>query len=194
MSQDIFAESAGDRQLLAVSPSERDHRQGSLDARVVLVEYGDYQCPQSGELYALIQAIQVQLNRNLNEKNYLCFVFRHFPQPQLNPQSQKAAAAAEAAGAQGQFWQMSEILWEHHQDLGDGYLVEYAANLGLNVTQFLRDIAGEVYGDRIRQDIESGRRSGVTRTPALFINSIRYQNALEFGPLLNAVIESGGLV
>ncbi|MBD2027207.1 disulfide bond formation protein DsbA, partial [Leptolyngbya sp. FACHB-711] len=75
-----------------------------------------------------------------------------------------------------------------------GYLVEYAANLGLNVTQFLRDIAGEVYGDRIRQDIESGRRSGVTRTPALFINSIRYQNALEFGPLLNAVIESGGLV
>lgn len=194
MSQDIFAESAGDRQLLAVFPSERDHRQGSLDARVVLVEYGDYQCPQSGELYALIKAIQAQLNRSLNEENYLCFVFRHFPQPQLYPQSQKAAAAAEAAGAQGRFWQMSEFLWEHHQDLGDGYLVEYAANLGLDVTQFLRDIAGEVYGDRIHQDVDSGRRSGVTRIPALFINSIRYQGVLEFEPLLNAVIESGGLV
>ncbi|MBD1852303.1 thioredoxin domain-containing protein [Leptolyngbya sp. FACHB-711] len=193
MNQDISAESAGDRQLLAVSPSERDHRQGSLNARVVLVEYGDYQCPKSGEIYALIKAIQEQLDSNLKE-NYLCFVFRHFPQPQLYPQSQKVAAAAEAAGAQGRFWQMSEMLWEHRQDLGDGYLVEYANNLGLNITQFLRDITREVYSDRIKEDIEGGRRSGVTRIPALFINSIRYQNALEFEPLFNAVIESGGLI
>lgn len=191
MSHDFPADALGDCNQLALPPSERDHRQGSLNARVVLVEYGDYQCPQCRELYALIKTIQGELNTAFPEKNYLCFVFRHFPQPQIYPQAQKAAAAA--AGSQGQFWQMYEILFEHQQELGDGFLVEYANNLELDIAQFLRDIARGVHIDRINEDIASGVHSGVTSTPALFINGVRYRNALELKPLLTAIVESGNL-
>lgn len=189
---DVIPDDATSNQL-AVPPSEQDHRQGALNARVVLVEYGDYQCPRCGELYTSIKAIQCQLEVTLLGRDSLCFVFRHFPQPQIHPQAQKAAAAIEAAGAQGQFWQMYEILLEHQQALGNGYLAEYADRLGLNVPQFLRDIARGTYLDRINQDIESGIRSGVTDTPALFINGTRYRNALEIEPLLAAIVESGNL-
>lgn len=180
-----------DHNQLVVPPSEQDHRQGSLNARVVLVEYGDYQCSQCGELYTSIKAIQRQFEATLYGRDSLCFVFRHFPQPHIHPQAQKAAAATEAAGAQGQFWQMYEILLEHQQALENGYLAEYADRLGLNVPQFLRDLARGTYLDRINQDIESGIRSGVTHAPALFINGTRYRNALEIEPLLAAIVESG---
>ncbi|MEH2304062.1 DsbA family protein [Nostoc sp.] len=175
-----------ERDQLVVLPSEQDHRQGSLNARVVLVEYGDYQCPQCSELYTSIQAIQRQLEATLFGS--LCFVFRHFPQLQIHPQAQKAAAATEAAATQGQFWQMHEMLLKHQQELEDGYLAEYADNLGLDVTQFIRDIAQKVYVDRINQDITSGMESGVVSTPALFINGVRYRDALELEPLLVAII------
>lgn len=188
MSHNIPADAPDDRNLLAVPPSERDHRGGLLTAQTVLVEYGDYQCPQCKKFHALMKAVQSHLNEAVAEENYLCFVFRHFPQPQ-HPQAQKAAAATEAAGAQGQFWQMHEILLEH-QELGDGYLAEYASNLGLDVTQFLRDIARGVHLGHINQDIESGKRNEVDSTPALFINQVRYRNALEFEPLLTAIVES----
>jgi protein-disulfide isomerase len=184
MSGVICADASGDRNQLVVPPCEQDHRQGALNARVVLVEYGDYQCPQCSELYTSIKAIQRQLETTLFGRDSLCFVFRHFPQPQIHPQAQKAAAATEAAAAQGQFWQMHEMLLKHQQELGDGDLAEYADNLGLNVTQFIRDIAQKVYVDHINQDIASGIDSGVVSTPALFINGVRCGDDLELEPLL----------
>jgi protein-disulfide isomerase len=190
MSHDVSVENFSDCYQLAVPPSKRDHRQGSLNAHVVLVAYGDYQCPQCGELYISIQAIQRQFEATLFGRKTLCFVFRHFPQPQLHPQAQKAAAATEAAAAQGQFWQMHEMLLKHQQELGDGDLAECADNLGLDVTQFLRDIAQKVYVDHINQDIISGMDSGVVSAPALFINGVRYTDALEFEPLLIAIAEA----
>lgn len=199
MSHDISAEatdspiSTTDRNHLAVLPSEHDHRQGSLNANVVLVAYGDYQCSQCGKLYTLIQTIQKQSHELLREQNDFCFIVRHFPQAQIHPQAQKAAAASEAAAAQGQFWQMHEILLKHQHDLGDGYLAEYADTLGLDVTQFVRDIARNVYADSINQDIAGGMLSGVTSAPALFINGVRYKNALELELLLTAIAESRNL-
>lgn len=191
MSDVIPGDTPSNHNQLVVLPSEQDHRQGSLNARVVLVEYGDYQCPQCGELYLSIKAIQRQLEATLYGRDSLCFVFRHFPQPHIHPQAQMAAAATEAAAAQGQFWQMYEILLEHQHELGNGYLAEYADRLGLNVPQFLRGITRGTYLDRINQDIESGIRSGVTHAPALFINGARYRNALEIESLLAAIVEAG---
>ncbi|WNZ25771.1 DsbA family protein [Leptolyngbya sp. NK1-12] len=188
MSDVIPGDTPSNHNQLVVPPSEQDHRQGSLNARVVLVEYGDYQCPQCGELYISIKAIQRQLEATLFGRGFLCFVFRHFPQPHIHPQAQKAAAATEAAGAQGQFWQMYEILLEHQQELGNGYLAEYADRLGLNVPQFLRDIARGTYLDRINRDIESGIRSGVTDAPALFINNIRYTGRWRVTELMAAIV------
>jgi protein-disulfide isomerase len=152
---------------------------------------GTYQCPQCGKLHALIQTIQKRLNASFAQENNFCFIFRHFPQPQIHPQAPKAAAAGEAAAAQGQFWQMHEMLLTHQQELGDGYLAEYADSLGLDVTQFVRDIARKVHVDRINQDITSGTQSGEISTPMLFINSVRYKNALTLESLLIAITEAG---
>jgi protein-disulfide isomerase len=188
MGHDISVEAEGDRNQLVVSPSAQDYRQGSLNARVVLVEYGDYQCPQCGELYALIKTIHERLDGTFPEGNYLCFVFRQFPQPQIYPQAQKAAAAALAAGAQGQFWQMHDMLFNHQQALGNGYLVEYADRLGLDIPQFLREMTRQVHVDRINKDIESGLQSGVTTAPALFINGTRYRDRWNIEHLIAAIV------
>lgn len=174
------------RSLLAVPPSIQDHIQGVLDATVVLVLYGDYQSAQSAGVYRLIKIMQRQLSASLGE-GYLCFIFRHFPQCQLHAQAQRAAEAVEAASVQGQFWQMHDMLFNHQQALGNGYLVEYANQLGLDVCQFLQDLAGEVHLARINQDLESGLNSGVTTAPSLFINGIRYTDRWNIEPLTAAI-------
>ncbi len=174
------------RSLLSVPPSIQDHKQGVLDATVVLVMYGDYQSSQSADVYRLIKMIQRQLNVSFWE-NYLCLIFRHFPQHQIHAQAQHAAEAAEAAAVQDQFWQMHETLFLHQRELGDGYLVEYANYLGLNISQFLQDLSRGTHIDRINQDIEGGRQSGVTVAPALFINRIRYINRWNIEQLTTAI-------
>lgn len=192
MSHDISEAASGGRNPLVLPPSERDYHQGKLDAKVVLVEYGDYQCLECQELHSLIQAIQAQLDVTFAEENYLCFVFRQFPQPRIHPQAQKAAAAVLAAGAQGQFWQMHDMLFTHQQALGSGYLVEYADHLGLDVCQFLRAISRQVHRDRINEDITSGLQSGVETAPALFINGRRYRDRWDIEPLMAAIITDSG--
>ena len=162
-----------DRSLLFVPPSIQDRIKGVLNATVVLVMYGDYECSQSADVYRLIKVIGRQLSVSLGE-NYLCFIFRHFPQIEIHSHAQRAAEAAEAAAIQGQFWPMHEMLFSHQQELGNGYLVEYANNLGLDISQFLQDLSRGVHINHINADIEGGLRSGVEAAPALFINGIRY--------------------
>ncbi|OUL32014.1 disulfide bond formation protein DsbA [Nostoc sp. RF31YmG] len=173
---------------LVVPPSQRDHYQGMLNAPIILVEYGNYQCLQFREMHQLIQAIVQDFNSRLSEKNSICVVFRHFIEHSIYPQAQKAAETAEAAAAQGQFWQMHEMLLTHQQALGNGYLVEYANDLGLDICQFLQDISKKVHVDRINQDIESSRQSGVVTAPALFINGIRYRERWNMEQLMAAII------
>jgi protein-disulfide isomerase len=172
---------------LVVPVSTQDHSQGVLSAAVVLVMYGDYQCPRSAAVYKLIKIIRQELTVSFGE-DYLCFIFRHFPQIQIHPQSQRAAQAAEAAAAQGQFWLMSDTLFDHQQRLENGYLVEYANDLGLDIPQFLKELFKQVHVDRINQDIESGIRSGVTNAPALFINNIRYTGRWKITELTTAIV------
>ncbi|XGV98692.1 MAG: DsbA family protein [Leptolyngbya sp. BL-A-14] len=184
MSQD------GDEGLLAVPPSTQDHRQGSLNAVVVLVLYGDYQSPQSADVYRLVKVMQRQLSASSGE-DYLCLVFRHFPQRQLHAQAQRAAEAAEAAADQGRFWQMHDMLFNHQQELGNGYLVEYANRLELDISRFLQAMSGHRHIDRINQDIESGLNSGVAKAPALFINGNRYVDRWSMDGLMAAIATAG---
>ena len=172
---------------LSVPASQRDHYQGILNAPVVLVEYGNYQCPQCGEMHRLIQAIQQHFDAVLPEENWVCVVFRHFTQNSIYPQAQRAAEVAEAAAAQGQFWQMHELLFTHQQALENGYLVEYADSLGLDIPQLLQDISQQVHTVRINEDIASGHRSGVTAAPALFINGIRYTDRWNIEQLMATI-------
>ncbi len=172
---------------LLVPPSTQDWMQGILSAKVVLVMYGDYQCPRSADVYKLIKAIKRELSAAFGE-DYLCFIFRHFPQTQIYSHAQRAAQAAEAAAVQGQFWLMNDTLFDHQQRLENGYLVEYANDLGLDIPQFLKELSKQVHVDRINEDIEGGIQSGVTTTPALFINGIRYTGHWNTTELMAAMI------
>lgn len=129
-----------DNRSLFVPPSTQDHIQGVLNATVVFVMYGDYECFQSANVYRLIKVAQQQLQVSFGENN-LGFIFRNFAQIQIHPHAQRAAEAAQAAAAQGQFWQMHEMLFIYQQELENGYLVEYANRLGLDISQFLQDLS-----------------------------------------------------
>lgn len=148
--------------------NEIDHKRGPESAPLLLIAYGSYQCPQSGSAHKSVQ----NLHDALGEK--LCFVFRHFPQLEQYPQARKAAETAEAAGSQGKFWEMHDQLFANPEQLDDASLVEYADQLGLDVEQFLRELAQHLHRDRINGDIASGKAYGVSATPTFFI-SIRHQ-------------------
>jgi protein-disulfide isomerase len=172
---------------LLIPPSTQDWMQGVLSAKVMLVMYGDYQDSKSADVYKLIKAIRRELNASFGE-DYLCFIFRHFPQTQIHPQAQRAAQSAQAAAAQGQFWLMHDTLFTHQQKLENGYLIEYANDLGLDIPQFLKDLSKQVQIDRINEDIEGGIQSGVTTAPDLFINNIRYTGRWKMAELMTAIV------
>lgn len=148
--------------------SERDHAEGPADARVTLVEYGDFECPVCGEAYSAIKAAQKAFGPNLR------FVFRHFPLRSSHPHALAAAKAAEAAAAQDRFWAMHDILFRHQAELDEEALLRYARKVGLDLERFQRDLGGREAELRIREDLTSGGLSGVKGTPSLYVNGERY--------------------
>jgi protein-disulfide isomerase len=166
---------------LAVPVGESDHVQGPATAPVTLVEYGDYECPSCGQAYPIVKELQRRLGRQLR------FVFRNFPLATAHPHAERAAEAAEAAGAQGQFWAMHDVLVENQDALDDEDLVRYAAALGLDESQFVADLTGRAYAGRVREDFMGGVRSGVNGTPTFFINGVRHDGSFDLGTLLGAI-------
>ena len=162
---------------------ENDRVSGNPSTTVVLMEYGDYQCSQSGQAHQTIE----RLNRQLGDR--FCFVFRHFPQVELHPQSLKAAETAEAAGAQGKFWEMHSMLFENQQQLEDSNLIEYADSLELDIPQVLRELSDRIHRDRIQEDINSGIEHGVKDTPTFFIG-IRHEGTENLEVLLIRILEN----
>jgi protein-disulfide isomerase len=168
------------RLTLPVGP--RDHIEGPPDARLVLVEYGDYQCPYCGAAYPIVKRIQQSLGARLR------FVFRNFPITNAHPQAQWAAESAEAAAAQGKFWEMHDFLYENQRSLGDeAFFARFERKLKLDVAQLDREVAEHRHADRIQEDFLSGVRSGVNGTPTFFINDQRYDGYPEFAHLVAAL-------
>ena len=164
--------------LLIQEVNEKDQLQGNPDAAIELVEYGDYQCPHCGRAYPIIKKIQKALGNNIK------FVFRNFPLSNMHPDAASAAAAAEAAGVQGKFWEMHDTIFEHQNKLSEDDLYLYAEKLGLNVEQFQNDMLSEKIISKIEDDFESGMRSGVNGTPSFFVNGEKYSNDWEYEPFL----------
>jgi protein-disulfide isomerase len=117
----------------------------------------------------------------------LCFVFRHFPLTTIYPMAQHAAETAEAAGAQGRFWEVHNYLFKHQRSLCDKMLLRYAATLELDVERFEREIAEHVYAPKVHEDLQSGIESGVNGTPTFFINGKRENGVQDFSALVNAI-------
>jgi protein-disulfide isomerase len=166
---------------LTVAVDARDHRQGPDDAPVTLVEYGDYECPSCGAAYPIVKAVQARLGDELR------FVFRNFPLSEMHPHARLAAEAAEAAGAQGRFWEMHDLLFENQAALGGAALARYAGALGLDGRRFAADLEGRAFAARVDADVESGAYSGVNGTPTFFINGHRHDDSFDPETLLAAL-------
>lgn len=166
---------------LAVPVGSTDHADGRPDAAVTLVEYGDYECPHCGAAHPIVKRIREILAGRLR------FAYRHFPLSEIHPHAFLAAEAAEAAGAQGQFWEMHDMLFENQDALVHQDLLEYASDLGLDVRRFADEIRSGTFAEKIRKDFLGGVRSGVNGTPAFFINGVRHDGPWDGNSLLDAI-------
>ena len=153
---------------LVVPVNERDHIAGMPTAPVLLLEYGDFECPHCGRAYPIVEAVRRQLGSEM------AFVYRHFPLAEAHPHAVLAAEAAEAAGAQGKFWPMHHMLFEHQDALDRDDILDYADALELDLTRFARELGAETYATKVRDDFRGGVRSGVNGTPTFFINGVRF--------------------
>jgi protein-disulfide isomerase len=156
---------------------ELDHVRGLPDAPIELVEYGDFECPHCGRAAVVVQQLTDELGDRLR------FAFRHFPLSKMHPHARKAAQAAEAAGAQGKFWEMHDMLFANATALTVENLIEYAVLLKLDVSRFEAELTIDTYADRVQQDVASGVRSGVNGTPTFFISGKRHNKGYDLESL-----------
>ncbi len=164
--------------------TQADHMRGPENAPVTLVEYGDFECPHCGEAFPIIEELLRRLRR---EDNGIRFVFRDFPLAQSHPHAQAAAEAAEAAAAQGKFWEMHAKLFQNQNALTQKDLHDYAEQIGLDTQRFDREMSRRVYANKVQDDFLSGVRSGVNGTPTFFINGQRYDGPYDVDSLQAAV-------
>jgi protein-disulfide isomerase len=158
-----------------------DHVRGGSAAPLIL-EYGDYECPYSRRAFRQIERVERQLGNGVR------FAFRHFPLTEIHPHALAAAAAAEAAARQDQFWTMHELLFHRQLALEDDDLRRYAAEIELDVAQFDRDRTGAAVLGRVRRDVQSGLASGeVHGTPTLFIDGVVHRGDYDAATLLEAL-------
>jgi Na+/H+ antiporter NhaA len=166
--------------LAAPVDEERDHIRGPADAKVTLVEYGDFECPYCGQAEPVVRT----LLQNMGDLRY---VWRHLPLTDVHPNAALSAEAAEAADRQGAFWPMHDLLLEHQQELRPVDLVRYAAELELDVDRFHEDLRRRAGAAQIAEDIDSAGSSGVAGTPTFFINGRRQYGAYDINTLTAAV-------
>jgi Na+/H+ antiporter NhaA len=159
---------------------ERDHIRGPEEATVTLLEYGDLECPYCGQAEAVIREL-------LADFGELRYVWRHLPLNDVHPHAQLAAEAAEAAAAQGRFWDMHDLLLSQQDNLGLKAIMQAAESLELDTDRFREHLRKRKGAARIAEDVESADFSGVSGTPSFFINGQRHQGAYDIDTLSKAV-------
>jgi protein-disulfide isomerase len=150
--------------VLRLAVNSADHHLGNIHAAMTLVEYGDFQCPYCRRAHPLVK-------RLIKERgNSLHFVFRNFPLRKIHPLAHISAITAEAAGKQGKFWEIHDLIFENQDKLSKNYLLSLVEDIGLDLAQFAEDSKSERILGKIEVDFESGIRSGVNGTPTFFLN------------------------
>jgi protein-disulfide isomerase len=170
---------------LRIPVSDKDHIHGSPDAPIELLQYGDYQCPFCWKAYPIVKDLQRQLGDRLR------FVFRNFPLTKVHPHAKIAAMASEAADQQGKYWEMHDMLYQHHKRLNYDSLVEHAGKLELDIPRFEKDMQNKELDEKIEADFYYGLRSGVNATPTFFINGEKYLDPWDNNNLLEFIWMSG---
>ena len=167
---------------------ETDHIKGAATSSVVLIEYSDFECPACAAYFPLVGAVVEQY------KDDIQFVYRHFPLTQIHPRAIPAAVASEAAGKQGKFFEMHDLLFENQQTwrregVARDHFVSYAQELGLNMDQFLIDLEDEALTRRVQEDFAEGRSLNVTGTPTFFLNGKKIVNPQSLNEFVSLIEE-----
>jgi len=158
-----------------------DHVLGRADASVTVLEYGDYECPYCRGAARDVREMLARYPDTVR------FVFRNFPIIQLHPHAEQAAQAAEAAGVQGKFWPMYELLLQPSSGLDLDSLLDYAAGLSLDVGRFRDEVTSRAYAAKIERDVQDGISDGVNATPKFYVNGERIDGKLPLEGLEDAI-------
>lgn len=158
---------------LKVPVTPEDHIQGKIDALVMLVEYGDYECPHCKRAHFIIKNLQNHFGDKVG------FVFRNFPLAEMHPHAEPAAEAAECATMYERFWEMHDHIFEEKDPLNLSTLIRLGEELQLPDTALEEAVTNKTYQTKIRQDFLGGVKSGVNGTPTFFINGERYNGPSE---------------
>ena len=155
--------------------TQTDHVRGAKDGKVTLVEFGDFQCPACGAYETIIRQVMV------DNKDALKFSFRHFPLTQIHKNALLAAKASEAAGLQGKFWEMHDILYDKQDEWGEAlnardFIMLYANTIKVDIKKFSSDIEDKKLEDKILAEFKEGVKLGVQGTPTFFLNGKKIEN------------------
>jgi len=150
-------------------------------APVTLLEYGDFECPYCAMARPALEGLVAEYPDTIR------LVFRHFPLTTVHPHAFLAAEAAEAAGAQDEFWAMHDVLFTHQQQLAYEHLRWYAEQIGLDVMRFEQEMKAHLYQSEVKQDFRRGVEDGVNGTPTIFINRRRYDGPRDRASMLAAI-------
>ena len=167
-----------------------DHVRGSASSTVTVIEYGDFECPACGQWEPSVEALYAAYG------NRVQFMFRNFPFPQ-HRDARVAAAAAEAAGLQGKYWEMHDLLYKKQSewtlvapvDATNQFFKQYATTLGLDVNKFMNDVTLPAIAARVERDVTSGTAAEVDHTPTFFVNNVQIPNPTgynDFAKVLDA--------
>src|SRR5579883_1897652 len=179
---------AHERRLLRPVDPLRDHiRGGDAAARpLTILIYGDYLCPYCRRLRVVLDRLRSALGERM------AYVFRHFPNERAHPGAELMSIGSEAAARQGRFWSMYDALFAREPPIDEVALLEVAASLGLDMERFQRDLRDPALRKRVEEDLSDGRRNGVTGTPTIFVDGVRYDGAWDFHSMLEALQQPVG--
>ena len=149
---------------LLVPDPATDHILGPADARVTLIEYGDFECPSCAQAAPAVKIMRDHFGRQVR------FVFRHFPLREVHPHAELAAEAAEAAGAQGKFWPFHDLLFAHQHRLGEAHLRDHAQQVGLDMARYENEMRDHVYLQRVQEQMQVADQLRVRATPSFYLN------------------------
>lgn len=153
---------------MSLALDQADHTKGSKTPKASLVEYSDFQCPACGAYYPMLEEVFAEY------KDRISFTYRHFPLPQ-HKNALPAAYASEAAGKQGKFWEMADLLFKNQNDWSESVTAQltferYAQKLGLDLARFKNDMKSDEVKARVERDRKSGQLSNIDHTPTFFLN------------------------
>ena len=151
--------------VLAADPAT-DHIIGPASAPVTVIEYGDFECPSCLQAHGALKVMLPHFQGKVR------FVFRHFPLREVHPHAELAAEAAEAAGAQGKFWPMYELLFANPHHLKEKHLLDYAAQVGLDMPRYQNEMKDHVYLQRVQEHLQGALHLAVRAAPAFYVNGV----------------------